>query len=140
VQLCSDSATTHFNSSELDTHKFESRYLDGLVGPYPEYEKIYKERGPINYVEKLSCPMILLQGDEDKIVPPDQAETVFDLLKAKGLSTALVMYKGEQHGFRKGENIRHALNSEYNFFCQVFGFESQKEDIEQIKIGERLSV
>ena len=124
-----------------DTHKFESRYLDGLVGPYPEMESVYKERGPINYTEKLSCPMILLQGDEDKIVPPSQAEEMFDVLKSKGLPTALVMYKGEQHGFRKGENIRHALNSEYNFFCQVYGFDPQTEEgLQQIKIGERVDV
>lgn len=115
--------------------------MDGLVGPYPEYEKVYKKRCPIEYTEKLSCPMILLQGDEDKIVPPNQAETMFEVLKSKGLATALVMYKGEQHGFRKGENIRHALNSEYDFFCQVFGFQPQAEEgIARFQIGERMDV
>lgn len=124
-----------------DTHKFESRYLDGLVGPYPEKKDIYKERCPINYTEELNCPMILLQGDEDKVVPPDQAEKMFEVLKSKGLQTALVMYKGEQHGFRKGENIRHALNSEYDFFCQVFGFQAQEEEgVQRITIGERIDV
>lgn len=85
--------------------------------------------------------MILLQGDEDKIVPPDQAEAMFDVLKSKGLPTALVMYRGEQHGFRKGENIRHALNSEYDFFCQVFGLQPQAEEgMDHVKIGERVDV
>lgn len=85
--------------------------------------------------------MILLQGDEDKIVPPGQAETMFGVLKEKGLPTALVMYKGEQHGFRKGENIRHALYSEYDFFCQVFGFVAQaEENLEPVKMGERVDV
>jgi dipeptidyl aminopeptidase/acylaminoacyl peptidase len=84
-----------------DTHKFESRYLDGLVGKYPEDEKIYKERSPIESVASLSCPILLLQGDEDKIVPPNQAEMMHDALLKKGIPTCLKMYKGEQHGFRK---------------------------------------
>ena len=124
-----------------DTHKFESRYMDGLVGPYPEKASVYNERCPINFTDKLNCPMILLQGDEDKVVPPNQAETMFDVLKSKGLQTALVVYKGEQHGFRQGENIRHCLNSEYSFFCQIFGFEAQAEDgFDGVIIGERVEV
>jgi dienelactone hydrolase len=123
------------------THKFESRYMDGLIGPYPEKKSVYDERCPINYTEKLNCPVILLQGDEDKVVPPDQAETMFEVLTAKGLPSALVIYKGEQHGFRKSENIRHALLSEYNFFCETFGIEAQPEaNFEGIEIGKRLEV
>jgi len=122
-----------------DTHKFESRYLDGLVGKYPQDKAVFEERCPILFTEKLNCPILLLQGTEDKIVPPNQAERMFEALKEKGLSTSLVLYKGEQHGFRKKENIRHSLNAEYSFFCQVFGIEPE-EGTEQIAIGERIEL
>jgi len=105
-----------------DTHKFESRYLDGLVGPYPQDEEIYKKRSPISNVDSLSCPILLLQGDEDKIVPPNQAELMHQALLKKGIPTCLKIYKGEQHGFRKAENIEDALDSELAFFGRVFGF------------------
>ncbi|CAJ1461033.1 unnamed protein product [Effrenium voratum] len=105
-----------------DTHKFESRYLDGLVGPYPEAKDIYAERAPINHTDRLSCPILLLQGDEDKIVPPNQAELMYEALKSRGLPCALKIYKGEQHGFRRSENIEDALNSELTFYGEVFGF------------------
>jgi dipeptidyl aminopeptidase/acylaminoacyl peptidase len=104
-----------------DTHKFESRYLDGLVGKYPEDEAIYKERSPIESVEQLSCPILLLQGDEDKIVPPNQAEMMHEALLKKGIPTCIKIYKGEQHGFRKAENIEDALDSELAFYGKVFG-------------------
>jgi dipeptidyl aminopeptidase/acylaminoacyl peptidase len=104
-----------------DTHKFESRYLDGLVGPYPEDEAIYEERSPINSVETLNCPILLLQGDEDKVVPPNQAETMHTTLLNKGIATCIKMYKGEQHGFRKSENIEDALDSELAFYGRVYG-------------------
>eukprot|EP00565_Helicotheca_tamesis_P006083 CAMPEP_0185740178 /NCGR_PEP_ID=MMETSP1171-20130828/37214_1 /TAXON_ID=374046 /ORGANISM="Helicotheca tamensis, Strain CCMP826" /LENGTH=677 /DNA_ID=CAMNT_0028411967 /DNA_START=127 /DNA_END=2160 /DNA_ORIENTATION=+ len=106
-----------------DTHKFESRYLDGLVGKFPEDEAIYKERSPIESVDKLSCPILLLQGDEDKIVPPNQAEMMHGALKEKGIPTCLRLYKGEQHGFRKAENIEDALDSELAFYGQVYGID-----------------
>jgi dipeptidyl aminopeptidase/acylaminoacyl peptidase len=112
-----------------DTHKFESRYLDGLVGRYPEEAEVYAKRAPINSVETLSCPILLLQGDEDKIVPPNQAELMHKALLAKGIPTALKMYVGEQHGFRKAENIEDALNSEYYFYSRVFGFECAGDDV-----------
>lgn len=121
-----------------DTHKFESRYLEGLVGRYPEDKAIYDERCPIRHTDRLQCPVLLLQGDEDKVVPPNQAEMMFEVLKEKGLATTLVMYKGEQHGFRKGENVQHALNSEYSFFCQVFGIEAL--DVAPIEIGARIEI
>lgn len=104
-----------------DTHKFESRYLDGLVGRYPEDEAIYKERSPIESVDSLSCPILILQGDEDKIVPPNQAEMMHEALLKKGIPTCLKIYKGEQHGFRKAENIEDALDSELAFYGRVFG-------------------
>lgn len=111
-----------------DTHKFESRYLDTLIGEYPKDKAIYDARSPIKHVEMLSCPVILLQGDDDKVVPPNQAEMMFDALKAKGIDTCLVMYQGEQHGFRMSRNIRHCLESEYTFFCQRFGYDAQHAD------------
>jgi dipeptidyl aminopeptidase/acylaminoacyl peptidase len=106
-----------------DTHKFESRYLDGLIGAYPEEAELYRRRSPINAVDQLSCPVIFFQGDEDKIVPPNQAEMMVEALKAKGLPVAYVLYEGEQHGFRKAENIKRTLDGELYFYAQVFGFE-----------------
>lgn len=106
-----------------DTHKFESRYLDGLVGAYPKDEEIYKERSPIESVDTLSCPILLLQGEEDKVVPPNQAEMMHDSLLKKGIATCLKIYEGEQHGFRKAENIEDALDSELAFYGKVFGID-----------------
>jgi dipeptidyl aminopeptidase/acylaminoacyl peptidase len=106
-----------------DTHKFESRYLDGLIGKYPEQEDLYNARSPIHFVEQLACPVIFFQGDEDKIVPPNQAEMMVEVLKAKGLPVAYVLFAGEQHGFRKAENIKRALDAELYFYSRVFGFE-----------------
>ncbi|NEP02187.1 MAG: S9 family peptidase [Symploca sp. SIO2E9] len=106
-----------------ETHKFESRYLDGLIGPYPESKDIYEARSPIHFTDKLSCPVIFFQGLEDKIVPPNQAEMMVEALKAKGLPVAYVAYEGEQHGFRRAENIKRTLEGELYFYSQVFGFE-----------------
>merc|ERR1719478_514835 len=85
-------------------------------------KSVYDERAPINAVDQLSCPILLLQGDEDKIVPPNQAELMHKALLGKGLPCALKIYEGEQHGFRKAENIEDALDSELYFYSQVFGF------------------
>ena len=116
-----------------DTHKFESRYLDTLVGPYPEEAGVYRERSPINFTERLSRPIILLQGLEDRIVPPDQAEAMFDAVRAKGIPTAYLAFAGEQHGFRQAGNIKRALEAELYFFCRLFGFEPADE-IEPVDI------
>ncbi len=105
-----------------DTHKFESRYLDGLVGPYPAMAASYRARSPIHFVDRLSCPLILLQGLEDKVVPPNQAQSMADAVRAKGLPVALVMFEGEQHGFRKAETIIRSLEAELYFYGAVFGF------------------
>ncbi|HEV2762226.1 MAG TPA: prolyl oligopeptidase family serine peptidase, partial [Pyrinomonadaceae bacterium] len=118
---------SHYGVSDLgalvrDTHKFESRYLDRLVGPYPERKDIYDERSPINFTERLSCPVIFFQGLEDKVVPPNQAEIMVDALRAKGLPVAYVAFEGEQHGFRRAENIKRALDGEFYFYSRVFGF------------------
>jgi dipeptidyl aminopeptidase/acylaminoacyl peptidase len=110
-----------------DTHKFESRYLDGLIGRYPEEMAIYEERSPIHAVDRLSCPVIFFQGDEDKIVPPNQAEMMVDALRNKGLPVAYVLFEGEQHGFRKAENIKSALDGEFYFYSRVFGFEPAEQ-------------
>jgi dipeptidyl aminopeptidase/acylaminoacyl peptidase len=106
-----------------DTHKFESRYLDKLVGPYPERKDLYQERSPIHHTEGLSCPLIFFQGLEDRIVPPSQAERMYQVVLAKGLPTAYLPFEGEQHGFRRAENIKRALDGELYFFSRVFGFE-----------------
>lgn len=116
-----------------DTHKFESRYLDGLIGPYPERKDLYDARSPIKHTDKLSGAIILLQGDEDKIVPPDQSEKMFNVLKEKGLPTAYILFEKEQHGFRASENIIKAIESEYFFYSQIFGFEPA-DNIESIAI------
>jgi len=105
-----------------ETHKFESHYLDKLVGPYPERRDLYKRRSPINFVENLSCPVIFFQGLEDKVVPPSQADSMYQALKKKGLPVAYVAFEGEQHGFRRAENIRRALEAELDFYALVFGF------------------
>lgn len=116
-----------------DTHKFESRYLDGLVGPYPQAKAIYDERAPINAVDQLSCPILLLQGTEDKIVPPNQAELMHAALLKKGLPCAVKLYEGEQHGFRQAPNIEDAINSELFFYAKVFGFDLSAQDAEAVK-------
>ena len=116
-----------------ETHKFESRYLDSLVGPYPERRDLYVERSPINHTHLLSCPLLLLQGLEDEIVPPNQAEMMFEAVKAKGLPAAYVPFEGEQHGFRRSENIERALEAELYFYSRVFGFEPA-DAIEPVQI------
>ena len=106
-----------------ETHKFESRYLDGLIGPYPERRSLYLERSPIHFTDQLSCPLILFQGLEDKIVLPNQAEMMFEAVRAKGLPVAYVPFEGEQHGFRQAENIKRALEAELYFYSRIFGFD-----------------
>jgi dipeptidyl aminopeptidase/acylaminoacyl peptidase len=119
---------SHYGVSDLeilatDTHKFESRYLDGLIGPYPERKDIYIARSPIHFTDQLACPVIFFQGLEDKIVPPNQAEAMVAALKAKNLPVAYVPFAGEQHGFRRAENIKRALDGEFYFYSRIFGFE-----------------
>jgi len=106
-----------------DTHKFESRYEHTLVGPYPEAIDLYRARSPIHFVDMISCPMILLQGDEDEVVPPSQSEVMVEALAAKGIPHAYLLFEGEQHGFRKAETIRRAYEAELSFYAQILGFE-----------------
>jgi dipeptidyl aminopeptidase/acylaminoacyl peptidase len=119
---------SHFGVSDLEelakeTHKFESRYLERLIGPYPERADLYKKRSPIHHAQKLSCPVIFFQGLEDEVVPKEQAEAMFEALREKGLPVAYVPFEGEQHGFRRAENIRRALDGELYFYSRIFGFE-----------------
>ncbi|MFL5336286.1 MAG: alpha/beta hydrolase family protein [Geminicoccaceae bacterium] len=104
-----------------DTHKFESRYLDRLVGPWPESAEIYRARSPIHHTDGLSCPVIFLQGLDDKVVPPNQAEAMIDALRRKGVAVAYLPFPGEGHGFRAAGAIQRAMLAEYAFFCRVFG-------------------
>lgn len=117
-----------------DTHKFESRYLDSLVGPFPERKDLYLARSSINFVDRLSCPVIFFQGDEDKIVPPNQAERMVEALRRKPLPVAYLLFEGEQHGFRQSQNIKRALDAEFYFYSRVFGFETS-EVIEPVEIS-----
>jgi dipeptidyl aminopeptidase/acylaminoacyl peptidase len=104
-----------------DTHKFESRYLDTLIGPYPAAKDIYYKRSPIHFTDRLSCPLILFQGLEDKVVPPNQSAMMAEALQKKGVKVRYVTFEGEQHGFRKAENIITALEDELAFYREVFG-------------------
>ncbi len=106
-----------------DTHKFEARYLDGLIGPWPDAEVVYRSRSPINQLDGLSTPVLVLQGDEDKIVPPSQAEAIVAQLAEAGIAHAYVLFEGEQHGFRRAENIVAALEAELWFYGKVMGFD-----------------
>jgi dipeptidyl aminopeptidase/acylaminoacyl peptidase len=115
------------------THKFESRYLDSLVGPYPERRDVYRERSPIHHVDGLSCPVILLQGLEDEIVPPHQAEIIVQALRRKSLPFAYLAFEGEQHGFRKAQNIVRAEEAELCFYGRVWGF-TPADEIEPVPI------
>ena len=118
---------SHYGVSDLaalakETHKFESRYLDRLIGPWPEAAALYRARSPIHHVERLSCPIIFFQGLEDAVVPPNQAELMVEALRRKGLPVAYLTFPGEQHGFRKAETIQTVLRAELAFYGRIFGF------------------
>ena len=118
-----------------DTHKFESRYLDSLVGPLPEKESVYEERSPINAVDRFDCPIIFFQGAEDKVVPLNQAEMMHKAVKDKGLLTSLVVYEGEAHGFRQATNIQRSIEGELFFFNTAFGLKARMpSDMEGIAL------
>ncbi len=117
----------------IDTHKFESRYLDGLIGPYPAARDVYYARSPIHFADQLSCPVILFQGLEDRVVPPAQAERMVEALRANELPFAYLAFEGEQHGFRKAETIQRTLEAELYFYSRVFNF-PLAEPIEPVEI------
>ena len=118
---------SHYGVADLkllasDTHKFESRYLDRLVGPLPQAEAIYRARSPIHHLDRLSCPVIFFQGMDDKVVPPNQAEEMAQAMAARGLAVAHYTFEGEGHGFRLGTTIRRVLELELGFYGRIFGF------------------
>ena len=133
-----NAGASHYGVSDAEalakeTHKFESRYLDGLMGPYPERKDLYYERSPINFTDRLSCPVIFFQGLDDKVVPPNQAQTMVDALRGKGIPVAYLPFEGEQHGFRQAKNIKRALDGELYFYSRVLGFEIA-ETLEPVNI------
>ena len=111
----------------LETHKFESRYLDSMIGPYPEERELYRQRSPVHFAEQLERPMLLLQGLDDKVVLPAQAEMMVDVLERKGIPHAYLAFEGEGHGFRREESIVRSLESTLSFVGQVFGFDPAGE-------------
>jgi dipeptidyl aminopeptidase/acylaminoacyl peptidase len=118
-----------------ETHKFESHYLDSLIGPYPQARELYRERSPIDHMDAFTRPLIVLQGLEDEVVPPNQATMIVEALRAKRVPVAYLAFEGEQHGFRREANIRRALDSELSFYAQIFGFElPSAERIDPIEI------
>lgn len=122
---------SHYGIGDLealvrDTHKFESRYTDWLVGRWPEERERYAERSPLHHADRLRCPVIFFQGLADRVVPPNQAESMVAALAARGIAHAYVPFAGEAHGFRRGENIRTALDGELYFYGRVFGFEAPR--------------
>ena len=123
----------NLESLALDTHKFESRYLDRLIGIYPDERETYVERSPINHSEKFTCPMIILQGTDDAVVPQTQADHIVSALKEGEIPHSYLLFSGEGHGFRKAENIVAALEAEYSFFAQIFGFDPS-DQIQQVEI------
>jgi dipeptidyl aminopeptidase/acylaminoacyl peptidase len=120
--------SSHFGISDLeamarDTHKFESRYLDSLVAPYPAGRRTYVERSPITHVDRLTAPMILFQGLEDRVVPPSQAQEMAAAVRAKGLPVALLEFEGEGHGFRAAQTVTRVHEAEAWFLARVLGYE-----------------
>jgi len=129
---------SHYGVSDLealdeDTHKFESRYSNSLIGPYPERKDLYFERSPVHFAHQLSVPVIFFQGLEDKVVPPNQAEMMVEALREKGIPVAYVAFEGEQHGFRRAENIKRSLDGELYFYSRVFNFQLS-DTVESLEI------
>ena len=118
----SDYGISDLATLATDTHKFESHYTDRLVAPWPAGKDLYAERSPIHHLDRLSSPMLLQQGADDRVVPPDQAEEMAAAVRAKGLPVALILYEGEGHGFRRADTIVASLNAKLSFLGQVFGF------------------
>ena len=116
-----------------DTHKFESKYMDQLVGPYPASRELYRQRSPIHFCERLTAPVIFLQGQDDKVVPPNQAELMVEALDAKKIPVALLLFEGERHGFRQAVNLRRALEAELYFYSRMFAF-TPADIIEPVEI------
>ncbi len=132
-------AASYFGISDLtffsqETHKFESRYLDSLVGPYPECRQLYHDRSPINFVDRITCPIIFFQGDEDVVVPSNQSESMVNAIRHRGQPVAYLSFAGEQHGFRRSETIRRALDAELFFYSLIFGL-SPADNLEPVIVN-----
>jgi dipeptidyl aminopeptidase/acylaminoacyl peptidase len=130
--------TSYFGIADLETfraetHKFESRYDQTLIGPWPESKRLYHDRSPINFLDRISCPVLILQGADDHVVPPSQAEEIVDALWEKHLPHAYLLFPGEDHGFRVGENIIRSFEAELSFYGQIFGF-APADAIEPVKV------
>lgn len=130
---------SHYGVADLEllareTHKFESRYLDRLVGPYPEAAEEYRRRSPINHVDRISSPVVLLQGLDDTVVPPAQSELIYESLRRRGVPVAYLAFEGEQHGFRRAATIRRVAEAELAFFAAVLGF-SPADDLPPLEIA-----
>jgi dipeptidyl aminopeptidase/acylaminoacyl peptidase len=133
-----NAGASHFGIGDLvlfvnETHKFEARYTDTLVGPYPERADLYRDRSAVNFADNLKVPVILFQGLEDKVVPPSQAEEFVAVCKKKHLPYAYVPFEGEQHGFRQEKNIRRSIEGEMYFLSRIFGFDTA-DTIEPVEI------
>lgn len=126
------SGTSYYGVADLvtfhdETHKFESHYDEYLVGPWPAAKDVYRERSPVSHADSISRPLLLLQGLDDKVVPPAQAEVIVDALRERGIPYAYIAFAGEGHGFRKAENVKRALAAHFSFLAQVYGFEPADE-------------
>jgi len=122
-------ATSYYGVADLRglakaTHDFESRYLDGLVGPLPGFEGVYAERAPLGHVTDATCPILLLQGLDDPVVPPEQSAAIAEELTAHGIRHAYIAFEGESHGFRKAETIMTCLDAELSFYGEILGFKT----------------
>jgi dipeptidyl aminopeptidase/acylaminoacyl peptidase len=119
---------TYFGIADIEpspghTHKFELKYDHTLIGPYPEAAELFRARSPINFVDRMRTPMLVLQGTDDEVVPPSQAEMIVAALRERGVPHAYLLFEGEGHGFRKAENIVASLEAELSFYAQILGFE-----------------
>ena len=112
--------------------------MDRLIGELPAMASIYKKRCPINHIDKFSCPILLQQGDEDRVVPPNQADLMFAATTKKGIPSILIVYEGEQHGFRAKANVVHALETEYEFYAKVWGLKLVEEEKHFLKLGDKM--
>jgi dipeptidyl aminopeptidase/acylaminoacyl peptidase len=132
------SGASYFGVADLvsfhdETHKFESHYDQYLVGPWPEAAELYRERSPMSHADSISDPLLLLQGLDDKVVPPSQSEVIVDALKRRGIPYAYIAFEGEGHGFRKAENVKRASEAHLSFLAQMSGFEPADE-LEPVEI------
>ena len=132
------SGTSYYGVADLvsfheETHKFESHYDEYLVGPWPAAKDLYRERSPVTHADSISRPLLLLQGLDDKVVPPSQSEVIVEALRRRAIPYAYIAFEGEGHGFRKAENVKRAIETHLSFLAQVFGFEPADE-IEPIEI------